>query len=139
MVLSTQRGTIIRQRVDDFSVQSRTATGFLIQKIDRDDAITMVDVLPPAAAETDETGEERYGGAQEEGSGTADPEGLADSAFVEFGEDGNLIADIETSDTATTVVSAVEAVEATTVEAVTPNKKGRATSQKAPPKSAAVE
>lgn len=47
LVISTERGNIIRQRVDDLSVQSRTATGVLIQKLDKDDVIVMVDILPP--------------------------------------------------------------------------------------------
>jgi DNA gyrase subunit A len=47
VVLSTSRGTVIRQRVDDLSIQSRTATGVLIQRLAKDDVITSVDVLPP--------------------------------------------------------------------------------------------
>ena len=49
VVLSTSKGTVIRQSVDDLSVQSRLATGVLIQKIAKDDKITMVDVVPPSA------------------------------------------------------------------------------------------
>jgi DNA gyrase subunit A len=50
VVLSTSKGTVIRQSVDDLSVQSRLATGVLIQKIAKDDKITMVDVVPPSVA-----------------------------------------------------------------------------------------
>jgi DNA gyrase subunit A len=49
IVLSTAKGTIIRQRVDDLSIQSRTATGVSIQRIDKDDEITMVDIIPAAS------------------------------------------------------------------------------------------
>lgn len=52
LVLSTERGNIIRQRVDDLSIQSRTATGVLIQKLDKDDVIVMVDILPPQTGDT---------------------------------------------------------------------------------------
>jgi DNA gyrase subunit A len=48
MVLTTSKGTISRQRVDDLSIQSRTATGVLIQKIAKDDKIVNVDIVPPA-------------------------------------------------------------------------------------------
>lgn len=49
IVLSTSRGAIIRQRVDDISLQSRAATGVLVQKMSGGDFITMVDIVPPAA------------------------------------------------------------------------------------------
>ena len=50
VVLSTKKGTIIRQRVDDLSIQSRTATGVLIQKIAKDDVIVMVDIVPSGSS-----------------------------------------------------------------------------------------
>lgn len=50
VVLSTKKGTIIRQRVDDLSIQSRTATGVLIQKIAKDDLIVMVDIVPSGSS-----------------------------------------------------------------------------------------
>ena len=46
VVLSTVRGTIVRQGVDSVSVQSRSATGVRIQKISVDDSIVCVDILP---------------------------------------------------------------------------------------------
>lgn len=49
VVLSTSKGTVIRQSVDDLSVQSRLATGVLIQKIAKDDKITMVDIVIQSA------------------------------------------------------------------------------------------
>ena len=49
VVLSTSKGTVIRQCVDDLSVQSRLATGVLIQKIAKDDKITMVDIVIQSA------------------------------------------------------------------------------------------
>jgi DNA gyrase subunit A len=53
IVLSTAKGTVIRQSVDALSVQSRLATGVLIQRIAKDDKITMVDVVPSSqVAET---------------------------------------------------------------------------------------
>ena len=58
IVLSTAKGTIIRQRVDDLSIQSRTATGVSIQRIDKDDEITMVDIIPAASIPQDSTVDE---------------------------------------------------------------------------------
>ena len=52
VVLSTSRGTIIRQRVNDLSVQSRVATGVLIQKLLKNDHIIQVDVVPPEKVES---------------------------------------------------------------------------------------
>ena len=42
VVLSTSKGTIIRQKVKDITIQSRAATGVLIQSIQKDDSIIMV-------------------------------------------------------------------------------------------------
>eukprot|EP01035_Chromulina_nebulosa_P026731 gene26731-35038_t len=49
VVLSTSKGTIIRQKVKDITIQSRSATGVLIQSIQKDDSIIMVDIVPPSA------------------------------------------------------------------------------------------
>ena len=46
VVISTRKGTVIRQSVDDLSVQSRTATGVRIQKLRDDDKIITVDIVP---------------------------------------------------------------------------------------------
>jgi DNA gyrase subunit A len=46
VVISTMKGTVVRQRVADMSIQSRTATGVLIQKLDKDDKVIMVDIVP---------------------------------------------------------------------------------------------
>lgn len=52
----TSRGIIIRQAVNAISVQSRSATGVRLQRLDEDDAITGVAIVPPDsgnAAEAD--------------------------------------------------------------------------------------
>ena len=55
MMIITNRGIIIRQAVDAISPQSRTATGVRVQRLDDDDAIAAVALVPPAAeGETDE-------------------------------------------------------------------------------------
>ena len=55
MMIITNRGIIIRQAVDAISPQSRTATGVRVQRLDDDDAIAAVAIVPPAAEnETDE-------------------------------------------------------------------------------------
>ena len=46
VVISTRKGTVIRQSIDALTVQSRTATGVRIQKLREDDRIMTVDVLP---------------------------------------------------------------------------------------------
>ena len=45
IVISTAKGTILRQKVDDLSIQSRTATGVLLQKLTEGDKIVMVDII----------------------------------------------------------------------------------------------
>jgi len=59
LMLVTQRGIIIRQAIDAISIQSRMATGVQLQRLDGDDAIAAVAVVPEleideAAAATDE-------------------------------------------------------------------------------------
>jgi len=48
LMLVTNRGIIIRQRVNDISIQSRPATGVRLQRLDAEDAIAAVAVVPPA-------------------------------------------------------------------------------------------
>jgi DNA gyrase subunit A len=51
LMIVTNRGIIIRQAVDAISPQSRHATGVRVQKLDDDDAIAAVALVPPAADE----------------------------------------------------------------------------------------
>ena len=51
LMLVTNRGIIIRQRVNDISIQSRPATGVRLQRLDGEDAIAAVAVVPPALQE----------------------------------------------------------------------------------------
>jgi len=56
IMMVTSRGIIIRQAVNAISVQSRSATGVRLQRLDEDDAITGVAIVPPDsgnAAEAD--------------------------------------------------------------------------------------
>ena len=55
VVLSTSRGTILRQRVDDVSVQARSATGVLVQKLAKDDSIVEISIVPPESDEEEAT------------------------------------------------------------------------------------
>ena len=48
LMLVTNRGIIIRQRVNDISIQSRSAQGVRLQRLDDDDAIAAVAVVPSA-------------------------------------------------------------------------------------------
>jgi DNA gyrase subunit A len=49
MMIVTNRGIIIRQAVDAISPQSRMATGVRVQRLDDDDAIAAVALVPPVA------------------------------------------------------------------------------------------
>lgn len=51
VVFSTNKGTVMRQRVDDITVQSRSATGVKLQNVPVGDSITMVDIVPPVSEE----------------------------------------------------------------------------------------
>ncbi|MFH7241431.1 MAG: DNA gyrase subunit A [Spirulina sp.] len=57
LMLVTNRGIIIRQRVNDISIQSRPATGVRLQRLDEDDAIAAVAVVPPTLQDPDEPSE----------------------------------------------------------------------------------
>ena len=57
LMIVTNRGIIIRQAVDAISLQSRSATGVRVQKLDKDDAIAAV-ALVPIPAEEDEVCDE---------------------------------------------------------------------------------
>jgi len=48
LMLVTNRGIIIRQSVNDISPQSRNATGVRVQRLDDDDAIAAVALVPPS-------------------------------------------------------------------------------------------
>ncbi|HSM81262.1 MAG TPA: DNA gyrase subunit A [Nodosilinea sp.] len=70
LMLVTNRGIIIRQRVGDISIQSRPATGVKLQRLDGEDAIAAVAVVPPALQvegldDAEESGEE---GVSEDGA-----------------------------------------------------------------------
>jgi DNA gyrase subunit A len=58
MMMITSRGIIIRQAVNAISCQSRAATGVRVQRLDEDDAIVAVALVPPAAEGAEEAGDE---------------------------------------------------------------------------------
>ncbi|ANV89903.1 DNA gyrase subunit A [Picosynechococcus sp. PCC 8807] len=51
LMLVTGRGIMIRQAVESISLQSRSATGVRVQRLDGDDAIVAVALVPPPAEE----------------------------------------------------------------------------------------
>ncbi|MBD3880652.1 DNA topoisomerase (ATP-hydrolyzing) subunit A [Phormidium tenue FACHB-886] len=51
IIIVTNRGVIIRQKVKAISCQSRAATGVRVQRLDEDDAIVAVALVPPANEE----------------------------------------------------------------------------------------
>ena len=46
LLLITQRGTIVRQRINAISVQGRATTGVALQKLDDDDLVASVAIVP---------------------------------------------------------------------------------------------
>ena len=54
LMLVTNRGIIIRQRVNDISIQSRAAQGVRLQRLDEEDAIAAVAVVPSELSEDEE-------------------------------------------------------------------------------------
>eukprot|EP00624_Nannochloropsis_granulata_P006949 evm.model.NODE_5579_length_11332_cov_19.341246.3 len=56
VVLSTQKGTIVRQRVAAIALQSRTATGVRVQRLDEGNVIKSVAMLPADSEEDEEEG-----------------------------------------------------------------------------------
>ena len=54
LMMVTSRGIIIRQAVDAISHQSRMATGVRVQRLDDDDAIAAVALVPPDASNEEE-------------------------------------------------------------------------------------
>jgi DNA gyrase subunit A len=55
IMMATNRGIIIRQAVNAISIQSRSATGVRVQRLDEDDAITGVAIVPPDAGDTEDS------------------------------------------------------------------------------------
>ncbi|MGV0023407.1 DNA topoisomerase (ATP-hydrolyzing) subunit A [Phormidesmis priestleyi] len=51
LMMVTSRGIIIRQAVNAISSQSRAATGVRVQRLDEDDAIAAVAIVPPTSGE----------------------------------------------------------------------------------------
>lgn len=75
LMLVTNRGIIIRQRVNDISIQSRSAQGVRLQRLDDDDAIAAVAVVPSVDDEEDEGDEEATNvGEIEPGVVSTDPD-----------------------------------------------------------------
>lgn len=58
MMIITNRGIIIRQSVDAISSQSRSATGVRVQRLDEEDAIAAVALIPPSAEDAGITADE---------------------------------------------------------------------------------
>ncbi|MDM9381752.1 DNA topoisomerase (ATP-hydrolyzing) subunit A [Chlorogloeopsis sp. ULAP01] len=54
IMMVTSRGIIIRQAVNAISVQSRSATGVRVQRLDEDDVITGVAIVPPDSGDAAE-------------------------------------------------------------------------------------
>jgi DNA gyrase subunit A len=56
-LIVTARGIIIRQTVDAITPQSRSAGGVRVQRLDEEDAIAAVALVPPSTEEDEEAGE----------------------------------------------------------------------------------
>lgn len=55
LMIVTSRGIIIRQAVNAISMQSRMATGVRVQRLDEDDAIAAVALVPPTNGDEEES------------------------------------------------------------------------------------
>ncbi|MGB3615641.1 MAG: DNA gyrase subunit A [Elainellaceae cyanobacterium] len=53
LIIATNRGIVIRQAVNAISCQSRSATGVQVQRLDDDDAIAGIAIVPPLEDEED--------------------------------------------------------------------------------------
>ncbi|HEY9877949.1 MAG TPA: DNA topoisomerase (ATP-hydrolyzing) subunit A [Leptolyngbyaceae cyanobacterium] len=82
LMIVTNRGIIIRQRVNDISIQSRQATGVRLQKLDGEDAIAAVALVPQSLQE----GDEEDLTIDVEGSGGISVEALSDAITSEESE-----------------------------------------------------
>ncbi|MEO1094109.1 MAG: DNA gyrase subunit A [Cyanobacteria bacterium J06638_28] len=82
LMLVTNRGIIIRQRMNDISIQSRAAQGVRLQRLDGDDAIAAVAVVPVALESDDDDEDEALEGEVTE----ADATGETDAATMEASE-----------------------------------------------------
>ncbi|MEM1369241.1 MAG: DNA topoisomerase (ATP-hydrolyzing) subunit A [Cyanobacteria bacterium P01_H01_bin.15] len=79
MMVITNRGIIIRQAVKDISLQSRMATGVRVQRLDDEDAIAAVALIPPPQEGAEDLNEEEdadadavsENGGEETGDSTA--------------------------------------------------------------------
>jgi len=76
MILVTSRGIIIRQAVNAIACQSRSATGVRVQRLDEDDAIAAVALVPPS------NGEDALAASTDEPDAIA-PESLSDDSLSE--------------------------------------------------------
>lgn len=54
LMMVTNRGIIIRQSISAISIQSRSATGVRVQRLDEDDAIAAVALVPPTNGEEED-------------------------------------------------------------------------------------
>ncbi|WP_071599788.1 DNA topoisomerase (ATP-hydrolyzing) subunit A [Mastigocladopsis repens] len=54
IMMVTSRGIIIRQATNAISIQSRSATGVRVQRLDEDDVITGVAIVPPDTGDAEE-------------------------------------------------------------------------------------
>ena len=91
LMLVTNRGIIIRQRVNDISIQSRAAQGVRLQRLDEEDAIAAVAVVP-AALEGEEEADAETEDAETEDTG-------ATTEISEASEVSGEAIDIPTDDT----------------------------------------
>lgn len=86
VVISTSKGTVIRQRIRAIAVQSRQATGVLLQDIAEDDHILSVDVVPPAPTDSAVGGAvtKKFVEDKRTRAAKADKKGIAEAPVVDI-------------------------------------------------------
>ena len=82
LMLVTNRGIIIRQRINDISIQSRPAQGVRVQRLDDEDAIAAVAVVPQVLESDDDVDSETDEAASEVEASGSETEAVADQALV---------------------------------------------------------
>lgn len=58
VVMSTQKGSIMRQRVEKIGVQTRYSTGMRLQSVDEDDVVSTVDIFSATDSDDEKEREE---------------------------------------------------------------------------------
>ena len=111
LMLVTNRGIIIRQVVSAISIQSRMATGVQLQRLDTEDAIAAVALVPPAPEES--SAAEENGAAEGNEAVDVDAEEIQANGGAGDATEATRLAVADADDSQTTAIEAGVAAEET--------------------------